>query len=112
MNEMTNKTAVGTADSGRPYVEDLLSRYPAITDAEKLAILDFLNKSSALDSALLTCNEAIAENLKAFRQDNRKQLLSCRYWPRQNGKRAENRFYRDEIAGLNRSLAINPSKET
>jgi hypothetical protein len=74
MNEMTNKTAVGTADSGRLYIEDLLSRYPAIAEAEKLAILDFLNKSSALDSALLTCNEAIAENLKAFRQDNRKQL--------------------------------------
>lgn len=74
MNEMINETAVVTAENGRLYIENLLARYPSITEVEKQTILGFLNTSSALDTALLTYNEAIAENLKAFRQDNRKQL--------------------------------------
>lgn len=74
MNEMTKRPAVSTAENARLYVEDLLARYPSVTEGEKETILAFLNGSSALDTALLTCNEAIADNLKAFRQDHRKQL--------------------------------------
>ena len=74
MNKMINKAAVGTADNGRLYAEELLARYPATTEDENQSILEFLSRSSALDSAMLTCNEAIADNLKAFRQDNRNKL--------------------------------------
>ena len=81
MNEIENGTVVQTAESGRLYVEKLLTKYPSTTDDENLAILEFLGNGSALDAALLTCNETIAEKLKAFRHDNRKQLgFTSRNW--------------------------------
>lgn len=74
MNEIGNKPASQTAESGRLYIEGLLEKYPAITDRETSEILDFLTKAPAIDAALLSCNDAIKENLKAFRYDNSKQL--------------------------------------
>lgn len=81
MSEIENGPAVPTAESGRLYIEKLLTKYPSTTDDENLAILEFLGNGSALDAALLTCNETIAEKLKAFRHDNRKQLgFTSRNW--------------------------------
>ncbi len=81
MNEIENGAVVQTAESGRLYIEKLLTKYPSVTDDENLAILEFLGNASALDAALLTCNEIIAEKLKAFRNDNRKQLgFTSRSW--------------------------------
>lgn len=63
------------------YIENLLTKYPATTDQEEREILIFITKGSALDAALLTCNDTIAEKLKMFKHDHRKQLgLTLRNW--------------------------------
>tara|TARA_R110001606_G_scaffold202496_11_gene350612 strand:+ start:2071 stop:2415 length:345 start_codon:yes stop_codon:yes gene_type:complete len=81
MNEIEKSRAAEAAANGRVYVESLLAKYPSTSDDEKEAILDFLTNVSALDAALLTCNETISEKLKAFRYDHRKQLgFTSRNW--------------------------------
>tara|TARA_R110000824_G_scaffold18510_22_gene73218 strand:- start:1258 stop:1635 length:378 start_codon:yes stop_codon:yes gene_type:complete len=81
MNEIDNGSAARTADNGRLYIESLLAVYPAVTEQDRLAILSFLSTAPALETALLTCNERIAERLKAFRHDHRKQLgVTMRNW--------------------------------
>ena len=48
MIEIDNGPAVPTAESGRVYIEKLLTKYPSTTDNENLAILEFLGSASAL----------------------------------------------------------------
>jgi hypothetical protein len=81
MNEIKSGSASQSAENGRLYIEGLLEKYPSITEGERLEILDFLSKASALDAALLTCNHAISEKLNAFKHDNRQQLgFTLRSW--------------------------------
>jgi len=81
MNEIKSESAPPAAEDGRMYIESLLAKYPSTTDGEQQAILDYLTTASALDTALLTCNETAAEKLKAFRHDHRRQLgITLRSW--------------------------------
>ncbi|MEH6789551.1 hypothetical protein [Parasphingorhabdus sp.] len=74
MNGKENDSAAPAAENGRLHIESLLSKYPSVTAEERIAILTFLTTASALETALLTCNESITDRLEAFRHDNRKQL--------------------------------------
>ncbi len=81
MNIVENSSVPDGAESRRLYIENLLAKYPTTTDAEKGEILSFITKASALDVALLTCNQAISEKLNAFKHDHRKQLgFTVRNW--------------------------------
>tara|TARA_R110002033_G_scaffold114000_1_gene158990 strand:- start:615 stop:950 length:336 start_codon:yes stop_codon:yes gene_type:complete len=81
MDEIKSDSAPPAAEDGRMYIESLLAKYPSTTDGEQQAILDYLTTASALDTALLTCNETVSEKLKAFRHDHRKQLgITLRSW--------------------------------
>ncbi|MEW4468935.1 hypothetical protein AB1K62_14005 [Parasphingorhabdus sp. JC815] len=74
MNELVNKPAIQVAESGHLYIEILLGKYPAISDQEAQQILEFLTTAPAIDAALLTCNDVIAENLKTFKHGYRKNI--------------------------------------
>tara|TARA_R110000765_G_scaffold10362_3_gene32201 strand:- start:228 stop:572 length:345 start_codon:yes stop_codon:yes gene_type:complete len=81
MNEIKSGSAPQAAEDGRKYIESLLVKYPSTTADEQQAILEFLTTASALDAALLTCNETVSEKLKAFRHDHRKRLgITLRSW--------------------------------
>lgn len=55
-------------------MQDLLSRYPQIADAEKQEILRYLKKGPPLDTALLTTVEWIKPQLARFREDHRRHF--------------------------------------
>lgn len=74
MNQLEESSASQAEGGDRLYIESLLEKFPDITDQERLEILHFLSNAPAIDTALLTCNDAIRENLEAFKQENRKQL--------------------------------------
>lgn len=81
MNKTEANPASQAEDSERLHMESLLENYPAITEQERLEILHFLTKASVIDAALLTCNDAIRENLEAFKLDNHKQLgITMKNW--------------------------------
>ena len=53
---------------------ELLMRYPDIDETEERELLDFYNSASALDTALLTCNEALRPNISAFLASHKRDL--------------------------------------
>jgi hypothetical protein len=55
-------------------VEQLLARYPGLTDPEIHEILLFLRKGKALEIGFLTSNEAIKPQLYRFRADHARDL--------------------------------------
>jgi hypothetical protein len=55
-------------------MQDLLSRYPQISDAEKQEVVRYLKKGPALDTALLTTVERIRPQLARFREDHRRHF--------------------------------------
>ena len=58
----------------RERVEELLARYPALTDPEIHEILLFLRKGKTLEVGFLTGNEAIKPQLDRFRADHARDL--------------------------------------
>lgn len=58
----------------RERVEQLLSRYPGLTDPEVHEILSFLRKGKALEIGFLTSNDAIKPQLDRFRADHARDL--------------------------------------
>src|SRR5690606_41902391 len=73
MNQLEESSASQEEGGDRLYIESLLEKFPDITDQERLEILHFLSNAPAIDTAFLTCNDAIREHLEAFKQENRKQ---------------------------------------
>lgn len=74
MNQLKTSSASQAEGIDRLYIERLMEKYPDITGQERLEILHFLTKAPVIDTALLTCNDAIRENLEAFKLENQKQL--------------------------------------
>ena len=55
-------------------IQDLLSCYPAIGEAEKMEIVHYLKKGPPLDTALLTTVERLRPQLERFRADHRRHF--------------------------------------
>jgi len=51
-------------------VEDMLRRYPDLTDIERDEILAFLRSAPAIERGLLNGNEALSPQLDRFRADH------------------------------------------
>jgi hypothetical protein len=71
----------GSTGSGLPLdrarrerVEELLARYPGLTDPEIHEILLFLRKGQVLEIGFLTSNESIRPQLDRFRADHARDL--------------------------------------
>jgi len=64
-------TDSATALARRTHIESLLETYPAV-DGDELALLLrwFRKQASALDVAMLACNERIAPGYRQFRRDH------------------------------------------
>jgi hypothetical protein len=56
--------------SRRGRVEQLLARYPRISEAETSEVRNFLATAGHLDVGLVAGNEALSANLAAFRKDH------------------------------------------
>lgn len=52
----------------------LLARYPELDPNEVQELLDFYNSAPAIDTALLTCDEALRPQIASFLHDQAKQL--------------------------------------
>jgi hypothetical protein len=52
-------------------IQELLSRYPNITDAERAEIIHLLKKGPPIETALLSTIERVRPQLDHFREDNR-----------------------------------------
>lgn len=53
---------------------ELLLRYPNLDESEERELLDFYNSAGAIDTALLTCNEALRPQIAAFLSDHKREL--------------------------------------
>ena len=53
---------------------ELLVRYPNLDQNEERELLDFYNSAGAIDTALLTCNEALRPHIAAFLSEHRRDL--------------------------------------
>jgi len=57
-------------DHDRLHIEGLLGRYPDIDDTETNQILYFFKHATALETALVTCNDKIRSNYHKFCEDH------------------------------------------
>lgn len=81
MTDTQTSLALQRAESGRSHIEYLLTKYPETNESENFEILSYLENSSAFDVAILTCNDAVSDNLRAFKRDNDQQLgLTLQGW--------------------------------
>jgi hypothetical protein len=72
---MANKATTEIQDAGgdqRLHIEALLARYPDIHEDEVTEILEFHRSAPALETALLTCNDAVRDRYAQFQKDHSK----------------------------------------
>lgn len=76
MPDTTFKRSSAADPARLEHIQDLLSRYPEIGDAEKEQILHYLKKGPPLDTALLTTVERIRPQLARFREDHHRHFAA------------------------------------
>ena len=74
IDHVTVGTSLPIDRARRERVEELLARYPGLTDPELHEVLLFLRKGKALEIGFLTSNEAIRPQLERFRADHARDL--------------------------------------
>lgn len=74
MPDTTFKRSAAVDPARLEHIQDLLSRYPDISDADRGEILNYLRKGPPLDAALLTTVERIKPKLARFREDHRRHF--------------------------------------
>lgn len=74
MQTGTTKRSLAADPARLEHIENLLSRYPDISKAEREEIIHYLKRGPALDSALLSSIEHIKPKLARLREDHRSEF--------------------------------------
>jgi hypothetical protein len=74
MPDTTFKRSPAVDPARFEHIQDLLSRYPDIAEAERQEVLHFLKKGPALETALLSTIEPLRPKLDHFREDHRRHF--------------------------------------
>lgn len=74
MPDTTFKRSPAVDPARLEHIQNLLSRYPDITEADREEILHFLKKGPPLDTALLGTVEPVRPQLDRFRADHRRHF--------------------------------------
>jgi len=74
MNARTSHEEVKAMRMTRDRAASLLTRYPRLSNAETVEVLDFLKTARHLDVGLLSADDAVRPRLEAFMDDHKKHL--------------------------------------